>query len=229
MIFDPVYFLFALPGIIFALIAQAKVRSAYEEASNVRSHSGLTGADVAKEILKESNITDVKVEPTQGLLSDHYHPIQKALRLSEKNYYGDSLAALGVAAHEVGHAIQHKQKYAPLVLRSTLVPVASFGSNFAFILFAIGLFMSGALGNSLMVGAIFLFSAAVLFAFITLPVEFDASRRAVAILSEKGIISGYELGHVKKVLNAAALTYIAGAVQALLILLYFISRYRQRS
>jgi hypothetical protein len=226
--FDPLYFLFALPGIILALIAQGMVRTAYEKASKIRSRSGMTGADVAKEILRQSDITGIKVEPTHGFLSDHYHPIQKALRLSEKNYYSDSLAAIGVAAHEVGHAIQHKTRYAPLMLRSALVPVASFGSNFAYILFLIGFIFAGPFGQQLMLGAIFLFSLAVLFTLITLPIEFDASRRAVAVLTDRGIISAHELGHVKKVLNAAALTYVAAAVQALLILLYMIARYRER-
>ena len=225
---DPLYFLFALPGLIFAVIAQIMVQKAYAEASQIRARNGMTGADIAREILRRSDIDDVKVEPTSGFLSDHYHPLQKCLRLSEKNYDGDSLAAIGVAAHEVGHAIQHKQGYAPLMVRSALVPVAMFGSNFAYFLFIIGLMFAGQVGKGMMLGGIFLFAAAFVFTIITLPVEFNASSRAVAILSERGIVTEEELKPIKKVLNAAALTYVAAAVQALLMLLWALSRYRSR-
>jgi hypothetical protein len=228
MLFDPLYILIALPGFILALVAQAKVKTTYAETSRIRSRRGVTGAEVAREILRENEIHDVRVEPTEGLLTDHYHPVEKALRLSSKNFHGDSLAAIGVSAHEVGHALQHHQGYFPLVIRSALVPVCSFGSNFAYILFIIGLFLSAApLGSFLMKAAILLFSGAVLFTLITLPVEFNASSRALAILSESGIVSRDELVHVRKVLNAAALTYVAAAVQALLVLLWMIVRARE--
>lgn len=228
MIFDPIYFLFALPGIILAFAAQAYVKKAYAEASKIRSRSGYTGAEIARMILQANNISDVGVEPTHGMLTDHYHPIEKKLRLSEANYDGDSLAALGVSAHEVGHAVQHKENYLPMYIRSALVPAAMFGSNFAYIMFFIGLFISAAAGKYLMLAAIYLFAACVLFAVVTIPVEIDASRRALKVLVSNGILSESEMPPVKKVLTAAALTYIAAAVQALLTLLYFIMRYRGR-
>ncbi|MBI4244607.1 MAG: zinc metallopeptidase [Planctomycetes bacterium] len=230
MIFDFQYLLFAGPGIILALIAQAYVKKAYAEASKIRSRSGYTGAEIAEMILKAHNISDVGIEPTHGVLTDHYHPVQKKLRLSEGNYSGESLAAIGVSAHEVGHAIQHKQNYFPMYIRSALVPISMMGSNFSYILFMIGMFMStAAIGKTLMLAAIIMFATCVLFAIVTIPVEIDASRRALKILVSNGILGNDEIGPVKKVLTAAALTYIAAAVQALLILLYFVMRYMAAS
>ncbi|HXG61766.1 MAG TPA: zinc metallopeptidase [Planctomycetota bacterium] len=225
---DPVYFLFALPGILLGLWAQAKVHSAYQEASRIRSRRGLTGARVAREILEAEGIRNVKVEPTHGFLSDHYHPLEKALRLSEANYESDSLAAVGVAAHEVGHAIQHARGYFPLMMRSALVPVCSVGSWVAQIALLLGgLFLASApgLGKTLLFWALLGYGAIFLFTLVTVPVEFNASRRALAVLSEGGIVTADELPEVKRVLDAAALTYVAGLVSALGMLLYVFSLY----
>jgi Zn-dependent membrane protease YugP len=223
------YFLFALPALILAIIAQIWVKQAYTKASQIPSHSGLTGAEVAKAILHKNGIYDVKVEITNGWLSDHYHPIEKTLRLSPENYSGRSLAAIGVAAHEVGHALQDSRGYLPLYLRSALVPVASFGTNFAYIIFVIGLFLTRlfVFGKFLMLGGILLFAAAFIFTVITLPVEFNASSRALSILEKGGFLSEQELIPVRKVLTAAALTYIAAAAQALSLLLWSVSEYNR--
>jgi uncharacterized protein len=224
-----VYILFSLPALLLAVIAQIWVKSAYNKAAKVGSYSGMTGADVAKAILRQNGITDVKVEITEGWLSDHYHPMERALRLSPENYNGKSLAAIGVAAHEAGHALQHNQDYLPLYLRSALVPVTSFGSNFAYIIFIIGLVLIKFvfIGKFLMLAGIILFTLAFLFTLITLPVEFDASNRAVAILRQSGFLSEQELVPVKKVLTAAALTYVAGAAQALSLLLWAVTEYNR--
>jgi Zn-dependent membrane protease YugP len=226
--FDPVYLIFALPGILLGLWAQAKVHSAYAEASRIRSRRGLTGAQVARAILEAEGIRDVKVEPTHGFLSDHYHPIEKALRLSEANYESDSLAAVGVSAHEVGHAIQHARGYFPLMMRSALVPVCSVGSWVAQIALLLGgLFLATApgLGQTLLFWALLGYGAIFLFTLVTVPVEFNASKRALAVLSEGGIVSADELPEVKRVLDAAALTYVAGLISALGMLLYVLSLY----
>ncbi len=224
-----IYILFSLPALLLAVIAQIWVKHAYNKASNIGSYSGMTGADVAKAILRQNGITNVKVEITEGWLSDHYHPLEKALRLSPENYHGKSLAAIGVAAHEAGHALQHNQNYLPLYLRSALVPVTSFGSNFAYIIFIIGLILIKFvfIGKVLMLAGIVLFTLAFLFTLITLPVEFDASNRAVAILRQAGFLSEQELIPVKKVLTAAALTYLAAAAQALSLLLWAVTEYNR--
>ncbi|KAF0248568.1 MAG: peptidase membrane zinc metallopeptidase [bacterium] len=224
-----IYILFSLPALLLAIIAQIWVKHAYNKASNIGSYSAMTGADVAKAILRQNGITDVKVEVTEGWLSDHYHPLEKALRLSPENYHGKSLAAIGVAAHEAGHALQHNQSYLPLYLRSALVPVTSFGSNFAYIIFIIGLILVNFvfIGKVLMLAGIVLFTLAFLFTLITLPVEFDASNRAIAILRQAGFLSEQELVPVKKVLTAAALTYLAAAAQALSLLLWAVTEYNR--
>lgn len=221
------YFIFALPALLLAIIAQFWVKRAYSKASEIESYSGMTGAEVAKTILQQNGIYDVKVEVTEGWLSDHYHPLEKALRLSPDNYNGSSLAAIGIAAHEAGHALQHNQGYLPMYIRSALVPVASFGTNFAYFIFIFGLILANFIfvGKALMIAGIILFSAAFLFTLITLPVEFDASSRAVAVLSKNGFLSNQELVPVKKVLTAAALTYVAAAAQALSLLLWAVSEY----
>jgi len=229
MFFDPLYFLFAIPGLIFAFVAQAMVKSAYSKALNIASSKGLTGAEAARNILRAGGINDVKVKSIEGHLTDYYHPLQRVLCLSQENYDGTSLAAIGVAAHEAGHALQHKQKYALMMLRSALVPVASLGSNLAYFVFIIGLLIAGNFGTTLMYAGILLFCGAFIFAIITLPVELNASRRAIVVLTENSIITKDEVLPVKKVLNAAALTYIAGAVQLLLVLLYMIIRARGKN
>lgn len=214
--FDWTYILVII-GIVITLAASAKVKSAFAKYSQVRTRTGITGAQAAERILRESGIYDVQIQAVAGNLTDHYDPRSKVLRLSESVYGSNSLAAVGVAAHECGHALQHQNSYAPLILRSTLVPVANIGSMSAWPVIILGIFMGY---NEFLINlGIILFSAAVLFQLITLPVEFNASRRAIARLSETGILYGDELGQSKKVLDAAALTYIAAAAASILQLL----------
>ncbi len=212
--FDPTFILL-IPGIILAGYAQAKVKSTFNKYLKVRSEKGYTGAQVAREILNRAGLHDVKVEQIPGKLSDHYDPRQRVLRLSPQVYQSNSLASIGVAAHETGHALQHDQGYLPLQLRANLVPFARFGSSLAFPLIILGLFM-GSSGLAVARIGVLLFSAAVLFQVVTLPVEFNASNRAVTVLEREGFIGRSEVGPVKKVLNAAALTYLAAALVALL-------------
>ncbi len=218
LFFDPTYFLL-IPGVLFALYAQFKVQSTFNRFSQVRASSGYTGAQVAAELLRRRGITDVKVEETQGMLSDHYDPRTKVLRLSPEVYESDSLAALGVAAHETGHALQHRDGYAPLALRSAIVPVASIGTTAAWVIFIIGLILRT---PALMNLGILLFMGYILFAIVTLPVEFNASARAVAVLQGEGLVMPQEAQGVKAVLTAAGLTYVAAAAMAVLQLLRLI-------
>lgn len=218
MYFDSTYVL-VLIGVIICLLASASMRSTFSKYSRIRSHSGMTGREAAEQILHRAGIYDVRVERVSGNLTDHYDPRSKVLRLSDATYGQTSVAALGVAAHECGHAIQHQVGYAPLSIRGALVPVANFGSSIAWPLILMGLlFGSGTAGFLINLG-ILAFSAAVLFQIVTLPVEFNASRRAVRILGESGMLYPEELGATKKVLTAAALTYVAGAASAILQLL----------
>lgn len=221
MIFDPLYLAFVLPGLALSLWASFRVKSAFNRYSRVRSMRGLTGAEAAQELLRGAGITDVKIVRAHGILSDHYNPVTKTLALSEPVYASDSVAAIGVATHEAGHAIQHASHYAPLWLRSALVPTASIGSSIGYFVMLIGLFMAST--NMVLVGAV-LFSAVLLFQIVTLPVEFNASARAKALVVEHGIVTLQERRGVDKVLNAAALTYVAAAVSTLLTLLYFLVR-----
>ncbi|MBH1941349.1 zinc metallopeptidase [Mobilitalea sibirica] len=214
--FDPTYILVII-GVVLTLAASARVRSTYAKYSAVRSISGMTGAQAAERLLHASGIYDVHIERVSGHLSDHYDPRTKVLRLSDSVYGQNSIAAIGVAAHECGHAIQHQQEYAPLRLRGTLVPVANFGSRMAWPIIIVGVLLGGS--STLINIGIILFSAAVLFQLVTLPVEFNASKRAVARLGETGILFGEELDQTKKVLNAAALTYVAAAAATILQLL----------
>jgi len=221
MIFDPMYFLFIAPGLALSLWASFRVKSAFNKYSQVRSARGMTGAEAAQELLDRAGIHDVKVVPTRGMLSDHYNPLNKTLALSEPVYNSNSIAAIGVATHEAGHAIQHARNYAPLWIRSMLVPTANIGSSVGYLVMLGGLIFASA--NMVLVGAV-LFSAVLLFQIITLPVEFDASRRAKVLVVEHGIISAQERAGVDRVLNAAAMTYVAAAVSTLLTLLYFLMR-----
>lgn len=205
--------------IIIPLWAQAKVKSAYSKYSKMPTSSQMTGAEVARKILNDNGLFDVQIGQSKGTLSDHYDPRSKTVNLSEGNYHGRSMAASAVAAHEVGHAIQDQEDYAFMRFRSALVPVANFGSNLAFFLILGGIFLD--MGGLFLVGIIF-FSAAVLFQLVTLPVEFDASNRAMAQLVSGGIIRNDEERATKKVLNAAALTYVAAALVAVLELARFI-------
>lgn len=218
--FDPLYFVFMLPALALMLFAQYRVSSTFSKYSQVPNQRRLTGAEVARHILNANGLYDVRVEPIRGQLSDHYDPRDRTLRLSEPVYASRSVAALGVAAHETGHALQHAQAYAPLKMRSALVPVASFGSNFGWIALMVGVVVGV---TQIAWAGIALFAAATLFALITLPVEFNASSRALAQLTTLGIIDRTEYDQNRKVLNAAALTYIAGFVASLLQLLYWLT------
>lgn len=214
--FDPTYILIII-GAVLSLGASAVVNSTFRKYSRVRSLSGMTGAQAAQKILNAAGIYDVSVQHISGNLTDHYDPGAKVLRLSDSVYGETSVAAIGVAAHECGHAIQHQHSYVPLRLRTAIFPVASFGSKIAWPLILLGIILS--MSQTLIYAGIFLFSFAVLFQLVTLPVEFNASRRAVKILDESGILYGDEVGITKKVLGAAALTYVAGAAAAILQLL----------
>ncbi|MBU1699672.1 MAG: zinc metallopeptidase [Candidatus Eisenbacteria bacterium] len=220
--FDPLYFLFLAPALLLAVFAQMRVKSTFASMSRVATARGYTGANAAACILRAAGIHDVEIAQTKGWLSDHYDPAKKVLRLSPEVYTGRSVASVGIAAHEAGHALQHATGYAPLNLRSTLVPTASFGSWLAMPMIFIGIFMHMTMLTHL---GILLFSALVLFQIITLPVEFNASSRAKEALITAGIVTGpEEAGGVSSVLNAAALTYVAATLTAILQLLYFMFR-----
>ncbi len=227
MFFDPIYFLFLTPAILLSLWASFKTRAAFKKYSRVRSMNGLTGAQAAKVLLERAGISDVKIVPTKGRLSDHYNPMTKTLALSETVYGSPSVAAVGVACHEAGHAIQHATRYAPLGLRSALVPTANIGSRLGYFVMLGGLILiymgSGAGANVVLFGAV-LFSAVLLFQIVTLPVEFDASARAKRLAFEYGIVTAQERQGMAKVLNAAALTYVAAAISTLMTLLYYLMR-----
>jgi len=221
MFFDPTYILMVLlPGLIISGIASMLVRSAFAKYSKVAGSQGYTGAQAAQILLEHAGIGDVRIVPTNGYLSDHYNPATKQLALSEDVYSSRSIAALGVACHEAGHAIQHARGYAPLGLRSALVPLAGIGSGLGYLVMTIGLFLSPFV---VMIGAL-LFGAVLLFQLVTLPVEFDATARAKKLIVDTGIITPHERDGVDSVLNAAALTYVAAVVSTLLTLLYFLMR-----
>ena len=219
--YDPTYSL-VLIGLLLCLAASARVRSTYAKYGRVRSRSGLTGREAAERILRSAGIYDVRIEHVSGNLTDHFDPGNRVLRLSDATYQSASVAAVGVAAHECGHAIQHSRGYAPLKIRSAIVPVANFGSGIAWPLLLLGLLFNSRSSYLLIQIGILAFSFAVLFQLVTLPVEFNASRRAVQILGESGMLLPDELSMTKKVLRAAALTYVAGAASAILQLLRII-------
>ena len=212
-------YILVLIGVLICLAASARVRQVFEKYSRVQSRLRLTGKEAAEEILRRNGIYDVRVIHIPGNLTDHYNPGNKTLGLSDTVYQSSSVAAVGVAAHECGHAVQHARGYAPLAIRGALVPVANFGSALAWPLILIGLLITGETSVFLINLGILLFSAAVLFQLVTLPVEFNASRRAVDVLGASGMLYPDELSSVKKVLGAAALTYVAGAASAILQLL----------
>jgi Zn-dependent membrane protease YugP len=203
-----------IPALVLSIYAQIRVKSTFARYSQVRSGRGITGAAGARMLLDGGGLMNVPIELAEGRLSDHYDPRSKTLRLSADVANKDSLASLGVAAHEVGHALQDAEGYTPLRLRSTLVPVASIGSNLGIILFFVGLVFGGS--QTLMTLGIVFFSAAVLFTLVTLPVEFNASRRALALLQSRGILLSSEIAGARKVLSAAGLTYLAAALMAIL-------------
>lgn len=219
--YDWTYFLVII-GAIICMIASARVNSTFKKYSKYRSMTGMTGAQAAERILNYAGIYDVTIQHVSGNLTDHYNPKQKTLNLSDSVYNSTSVAAIGVAAHECGHAIQHQQEYAPLSIRSAIVPVANIGSQLAWPLILIGLFISSNTGVFFINLGIIAFSFAVIFQLVTLPVEFNASGRALRILEDTGILAESELPYTKKVLSAAALTYVASAAAAILQLLRLI-------
>ena len=228
MFFDQYYLLLVVPTIILSLWAQMKVKSTFAKYSKIPCSKKITGQGSAALLLKANSIRDVRIEAVRGSLTDHYDPSKKVVRLSSPVYNEISIAAVGVAAHEAGHAIQHAISWGPLVLRSTLVPVANIGSRFGPFLAMIGLFFHGSSMSILFNIGILLFSGAVAFYLITLPVEFNASSRAMAILQENNVLTSDELRGVKKVLAAAALTYVASALTAIMSLLRLVLLSRRR-
>lgn len=215
-------YILVLIGAAICIAASARVNSVFSKYSRVRSHSGLTGREAAEQILHRNGIYDVQVIHIAGNLTDHYNPGKKTLGLSDTVYNSSSVAAVGVAAHECGHAVQHAAGYAPLSVRGALVPVANIGSAAAWPLIIIGLFMNGQTAMLFIDLGILLFSAAVIFQLVTLPIEFNASRRAVKVLETSGMLYPEEVSSVQKVLGAAALTYVAGAASMILQLLRLI-------
>jgi Zn-dependent membrane protease YugP len=228
MIFDPIHLLFLLPGVIIGLIAQARLKSTYGRYLREPAASGLSGAQAAREILDHAGLVQVPVQEVRGHLTDHYDPLHRRLCLSSENFHGRSLAALGVAAHEAGHALQHQAAYLPLNLRMAMVPVTNFASGASFLLVLIGMGIASAVGQKLALLGIGLFALVVFFQLITLPVEYDASRRAKERLLAMGLVSSHERTGVSRVLNAAALTYVAPLVTAVLQLLYLVSLFNRR-
>ena len=223
--FDPTYILIII-GAVITMAASAKVKTTFAKYKGVRSMSGMTGAEAAERILHANGINDVRVEHVSGDLTDHYDPRSRVLRLSDTVYGSTSVAAIGVAAHECGHAVQDQVSYVPLKLRGAFVPVANIGSTAAWPLIILGIFMGW--NSTLIQIGIICFSFAVLFQLITLPVEFNASRRAVGILRTTGILQGEEIDHTKKVLTAAALTYVASAAAGILSLLRLVILFGRR-
>jgi len=226
MMFDPLYLMIMVVTIALSLWAQAKVKSAYARYSQVASRSGMTGADMALWMMDREGITDVTLECIPGELTDHYDPGAKAVRLSEGVYGGHSIAALGIAAHEVGHVIQHARGYAPLQLRSIVYPTASLGSKLAIPLIIAGFILTQF--SFLILVGVLLFAASTAFTLVTLPVEFNASSRALAALEGGGVLSQDEMPGARAVLGAAAWTYVAAAVASVLTLLYYISLFARR-
>ncbi len=216
------YFLFALPALLLGMYAQFRVQGAFNKYSKVKNPIGLTGAEVARRILDSNGLHDVQVQQVNGTLSDNYDPTKRVLRLSQGVYGSNSVAAAGVAAHESGHALQHQQGYALLNLRTAMVPTVQIGSWVGPILFIIGLLLAGTLGTQLAWIGVILFAASALFAVVTLPVELDASRRAKVALVNGGLVYQTDMQGVNSVLNAAALTYVAAAIQAISTILYYV-------
>lgn len=219
--------LILIPAMIFAFVAQFKVKSTFDKYDKVRSARGMTGAEVARKILDMNGLSHVRVEHVRGELTDHYDPRTNVVRLSESTYYSNSVAAIGVAAHEVGHAVQHATGYAPIKLRTAIIPMTRIGSGLAMPLFMIGLLLSylsyGSLfGDYFMFAGIILFSFSTLFQLVTLPVEFNASHRALKTLENNGILVGSDLSGARNVLSAAAMTYVAALATSLAYLLRFI-------
>ena len=224
--FDWTYIL-VLVGAVLSLLASAKVNSTFNKYKRIRSASGMTGAEAAERILHQNGIYDVGIERVSGNLTDHYDPRAKMLRLSDATYSSTSVAAIGVAAHECGHALQHKEEYGPLKIRTAIVPAANIGSRLGIPIVILGVILGS---NSLLINiGIWVFSLAVLFQIVTLPVEFNASSRALQMVEQYGILGSEEVGHTKKVLSAAAMTYVAAAAASILQLLRLVLLFGRRS
>lgn len=228
LILDPLWFIFAIPGLLLGLYATFRLKATYAHFQRVPAAAGITGAQAAREILDRAGLYDVPIREVGGELTDHYDPLRKQLCLSSHNYHGRSLAALGVAAHEAGHALQHQQAYAPLQFRMAIVPLAGIASGLSGLLIFLGFLIATAAGKAMMVAGIALFGVYTLFQLVTLPVEYDASRRARVALARFGLIHQSEETGVRQVLNAAALTYVAAMVAAVFQLLYFLSLLNRR-
>lgn len=226
MIFDPVYFLFAMPALLLSMYASFLTKSRFQKYSKVAPASGLTGAQAARQMLDRENLREVRIERVQGFLSDHYDPRTRILRLSPTVHDGRSLSAVGVACHEAGHAFQHAMGYKPLALRSQLVPATSFTSKLSMPLLFLGLMLSttNPAGQTMMVAGALLLSVSVLFTLVTLPVEWDASARAKRYMVKDGIVSPAQEADAGAVLNAAFLTYLAAAISSVMTLLYWLYR-----
>ena len=224
------YLLYAIIPMLLGLYAQYKIQSAYKQFSSIRTQTGVTGFEAARKMLDDHNLTDVRVEKVSGTLTDHYAPGEKVLRLSEGVYSSNSIAAVGVACHEAGHAYQHAEQYGPLKLRTAIIPMVNIGSRLGLILFMAGLALSGYSSNYTIskIGLV-MFALTAVFAVITLPVEFDASNRAKAWLAESGLLYQNELDGVASVLSAAALTYVSAAIQAITNIFYYASILSSRS
>ncbi|RDU24322.1 zinc metallopeptidase [Anaerosacchariphilus polymeriproducens] len=218
MFWDPTY-IFVIIGFVLCLGASALVKSAFHKYSRIRNRAGITGAEAAERILRSAGISDVEIVRVSGSLTDHYNPLTKKVALSDEVYDMASVAAVGIAAHECGHVIQHQKGFIPIKIRSAVAPVASIASRLYWIVFIIGFFINGKSGTMLINAGILMFLATLVFQVVTLPVELDASRRATIVLESAGILGDEEIVYTKKVLGAAALTYIAGVASSLLQLL----------
>lgn len=222
------YLIFAAPVLIFAIWAQIRVKSTYSKYSKIRNSRGLTGAAAAELILRHYGVTDVRIEPCRGELTDHYSPNEKVIRLSENVYNSTSVAAVGIACHEAGHAAQHAEDYLPNKIRTALVPVTNFGSRFGLLIAFAGYFLAllanSPIGYYVIIFGLLLYGLVALFQFVTLPVEFNASKRALQVIDETGILAGDEYKAARKVLTAAALTYVAALATAIVNLLYYTIR-----
>ena len=225
MMFDPMYLIYLAPALLLAFVAQMMVKATFAKYSKVASYSKMTGAQAAERMLRANGVFDVTIEQSQGFLSDHYDPSRKTVRLSPDVYQSDSLAAIGIACHEAGHALQHAESYAPLALRTLLVPVTSLSSKLAIYVFLAGMVMNL---NILVLVGCGMFAVAFVFALVTLPVEWDASARAKQHIVMAGVVSPTQERDAGKVLNAAFMTYVAGAIASLMTLLYFLMRANRR-
>lgn len=224
------YLIFAAPVFILSLLAQAKVKSTYKKYSQIRNSRNITGAQAAQAILKHYGVYDVRIEPCAGSLTDNYNPSEKVIHLSEGVYNSTSVAAVGIACHEAGHAAQHAENYAPNNIRTSLVPVTNFGSRFGLYIAFAGYFLAYAsyalssIGFYIIIAGLALYGLTALFQFVTLPVEFNASRRALRVIEDTGLLAGDEYSGAKKVLTAAAMTYVAALASALVNVLYYALR-----